>query len=76
VWQIDESGFDPEFEMDPRLCSFVRRGETYWSSGELDWLVYSSHEESITFAGRWLVGAVKAAWPTWSERLYTVPGYP
>jgi hypothetical protein len=47
----------------------------YWSSRELDWLIYLSHEESLTFAGRWLVEAIKEALPNWRERLYTAYGY-
>jgi len=31
----------------------------YWFSRALDWLIYRSREDSITFAGNWLVNAVK-----------------
>src|SRR5947209_5872557 len=30
----------PEYEMDPRLCSFWGGTEMYWSSRRLDWLIY------------------------------------
>ena len=50
VWELNESRLDPEYEMDTRLCDFAGN-ETYWSSRELDWLVYVSHESSIAFTG-------------------------
>ena len=56
--------------MDTRLCDFAGN-ETYWSSRELDWLVYVSHESSIAFTGTWLVEEVKRRWPGWERRAYT-----
>jgi hypothetical protein len=50
--------------------AFFNRGlETYWSSRHLDWLIYCSHEDSITFAGAWLVAAIQQAWPTWQQHI-------
>lgn len=37
--------------------------EGYWVDLNLDWLVYASHESSITLAGGWLTRAVRAADP-------------
>jgi hypothetical protein len=37
----------------------------------MDWLIYASHESSITVAGDWLLEAVKAEWPEWEQHLYT-----
>ncbi len=45
--------------------------EAYWTSGRMDWLIYISHESSVTVAGDWLIGAVKEAWPDWERHLYT-----
>ena len=45
--------------------------EVFWTSRELDWVLYVSHEHSITVAGDWLVAGVKAIWPNRQERLYT-----
>lgn len=70
IWELQESIISSEYELDPRLCSFWGN-ETYWSSPELDWLVYVSHESSITFAGTWLVDAIKKSWPNWQQRIYT-----
>jgi hypothetical protein len=70
VWEINEVREDPEYELDPRLCWFMGGLEMYWSSRELDWLIYASHERSMTFAGDWLINAVKEAWPNWERRIY------
>ena len=74
IWQIHETtshprGY-PEYDLDPRLCSFFPRGlETYWSSRHLDWLIYISHEDSITFAGAWLVATIQQAWRPWQQHI-------
>jgi hypothetical protein len=70
VWQINELRLPPEYELHPSLCEF-RGSETYWSSRGLDWLVYTSHEASITFAGPWLIEELKQVWPDWEQRIYT-----
>ncbi len=45
--------------------------EGYWTSEGMDWLLYASHEGSITVAGDWLLEAVKSIWPAWRKHLYT-----
>lgn len=71
VWEIHQSALFPDYEMDARLCDFFSiGGEVYWFSPEVDWLVYQSHEESLTFAGAWLVDEVRSAWPNWRQRVY------
>ncbi len=45
--------------------------EAYWTSDTLDWLLYISHEDSVTVAGDWLVAAVKEVWPEWEQHRYT-----
>jgi hypothetical protein len=37
----------------------------------MHWLIYASHERSITLAGTWLIAAVQEIWPRWDEHLYT-----
>jgi hypothetical protein len=49
--------------------------EGMWFTSQLDWLVYASHESSVTVGGKWLLPAVKAAWPNWEKRIYTTPFY-
>lgn len=70
VWELREHG--PEYEIDlDELEPHYNGAEGYWTSGGMEWLVYASHESSITVAGSWLIAAVKAVWPTWEQHLYT-----
>jgi hypothetical protein len=71
IWELNEFRLEPEYEIDPRLCRFYGGTEMYWFSRELDWLIYRSHEDSFTFAGNWLVNAIKDTMPNWHDRLYT-----
>lgn len=60
--------YGPEYELDVSLLIPSYSGaEGYWTAGDSDWLVYASHEASITVAGDWLVRAVQQQWPTWME---------
>jgi len=70
VWELRE--FGPEYELDlDELEPVYNFAEGYWTSGDMAWLVYASHESSITVAGEWLVAAIKAAWPDWDQHVYT-----
>jgi hypothetical protein len=72
VWALMEGIFAPAYEMDTALLDPEYRGdECYWTAGEMDWLLYVSHESSITVAGDWFVDAIKATWPDWQEHVYT-----
>lgn len=44
------------------------RAEAYWFSAELTWLVYASHEATLTIAGDALVPAVERSAPGWRAR--------
>jgi hypothetical protein len=71
VWLMNEFQEHANYELSPLLCHFGGRvGEAYWTSPQLDWLVYVSHESSVTVAGRWLVEAVQQIWPAWRDHLY------
>ncbi|MCA9051647.1 MAG: hypothetical protein KDA89_23075 [Planctomycetaceae bacterium] len=71
VWELREYG--PEYELDASLFDPHYNGaEGYWSSGDLDWIVYASHEGSITIGG-WLLVEIKARWPEWNQRIWTSP---
>lgn len=68
VWELREYG--PEYEEDVALFEpYYTGAEGYWSSGELDWVVYASHESSVTVGG-WLLPALKAAWPAWNKQTW------
>jgi hypothetical protein len=68
VWELREYG--PEYELEVSLFDPHYTGaEGYWSSGALDWIVYASHESSVTVGG-WLLGEVQALWPAWQTHLW------
>jgi hypothetical protein len=70
VWQIREYG--PSYALGIDALDLIYDGaEAFWSSSELDWVVYASHEASITVGGDWLLETVKTAWPTASEHRWT-----
>jgi hypothetical protein len=73
VWELREYG--PEYEQDVSLFGpWYTGAEGYWSSGPLDWIVYASHEHSITVGG-WLLDDVRAVWPGWEAHLWCGPSY-
>ncbi len=69
LWELHEYG--TEYELDLGLFAPVYTGsEGYWTSIGMDWLMYASHEGSLTVAGDWLIEEVRAAWPEWEQHLY------
>jgi hypothetical protein len=74
LWELRELRCEREIEIELALFDpFYNGSDGYWTSGELDWLVFASHENSITFAGDWLVTEVKAAWPDWEAHRWIAP---
>jgi hypothetical protein len=69
IRRVYSLGFQGNAEMDLDLLIPLLY-ETYWFSERLDWLLYVSHERSITVAGAWLIDAIKAVWPQWRDHLY------
>jgi len=53
---------------------YYNGAEGYWSSDGLDWIIYASHESSVTVGG-WLLEEVKQAWSDWNSRIWTSPFY-
>ena len=73
VWELREGGMPHQYEMDVTLLvPWDGGGEHCWTSQKMDWLIYTSHESSITIGGEWLLNLVKQAWPQWEEYLYTL----
>jgi len=76
-------GVDTMFEMredgqtyESELAQFhpVYTGlEGFWFTAKLDWLIYASHEGSLTIGGEWLLAAVQTAWPDWKEHIWKWP---
>lgn len=72
VWELREYG--PEYEQETLLLDPSYNGaEGYWSSGDLDWVIYASHEGSVTVAG-WILQEVKELWPSWQADIWEMPG--
>lgn len=70
IWELREGG--AVYEMDYQFLEpFYDGEEGYWTSQNMDWLIYVSHEHSLTVAGEWLIAAIKTIWPRWKEHLYT-----
>lgn len=69
IWELREGG--AVYEMDSQLLNPVYDGEEgYWTSQDMDWLLYVSHESSLTVAGGWFVSAIQALWPQWHQHLW------
>jgi hypothetical protein len=59
---------EPDREIALEEIEFEYRGEeTIVTDGSFDWLVYVSHESSVTVAGELLLWALKEAWPSWDD---------
>ena len=59
------------WEADADLIDLWYRGlESYWTSENRDWLIYISHENSITVAGKLLLDSIKKAWPEWETYMW------
>ncbi|QDU18220.1 hypothetical protein ETAA1_01030 [Urbifossiella limnaea] len=68
VWALHE--FGPEFEIAvEQFEPYYAFVEGYWSSGNLDWIVYASHESSVTVGG-WLLDELRTAWPAHRDHVW------
>lgn len=68
VWELREYG--PQYEQDVSLFEPHYDGaEGYWSAGTLGWVVYASHEGSVTVGG-WLLEELQPLWPAWQAHLW------
>lgn len=68
VFELREYG--PEYEEDLALFEPSYNGaEGYWTSNGLEWIIYASHESSITVGG-WMLNELKTLWPTWEAHVW------
>jgi hypothetical protein len=74
VFLVHEFG-DPDYEID--LATFDPGygdgGEQYSTSEQTDWMIYASHESSITLCGQWLTLIFRQIHPECIERTYRGP---
>jgi hypothetical protein len=76
VFELNEFGPDePDYEIELSIFepSYRWGGEQYCTSAGVDWVVYASHESSITIGGDWLADMLKEKWPECTERTYGGP---
>jgi len=70
-WELREYG--AEYEMAIEIFEpYYNGAEGFWTSSSLDWIMYCSHESSVSIGG-WLLDAVKQNWPDWEKYLWTTP---
>ncbi len=73
VWELREFG-EWGCEQSASALDPVYTGEEgYWTSSSSDWLVYASHESSITLAGEWLLASFRQRFPKCDEFSYQGP---
>jgi hypothetical protein len=71
VWEIREDGLDYELELSV-FEPYYNGAEGFWCDAKFDWIVYASHESSITVGG-WLLAEIKDIWANWEKRIWTTP---
>jgi len=65
IYQLNEANDDEEVgvnEMDEYSGL-----ELYYTNKDCDWVVYLSHENTITLAGKSLLNALKIKWTDWNK---------
>ncbi len=72
IWELREFDTYPGYEIDTDAFypCYTIEGEGYWFSNDMDWVIYASHENSITIAGTWLIDEVMLAWEDWKQRIW------
>jgi hypothetical protein len=72
VWELREYAGSYELELS-ELMPHYTGAEGYWTAVGKEWIVYASHESSVTVGGSALVEAVQQAWPDWADYVWTTP---
>lgn len=71
VIEVPEFNEYPAFEQDLEVSEFCYTGaEGYWFDAGLEWIVYASHEDSVTLGGVRLLALVQEQWPEWQRHLW------
>lgn len=76
VFQLHELGPDePDYEIELSIFEPAYRWgeEQYCTAAGVDWVVYASHESSITLGGDWLMEVLKEQRPGCVDRTYGGP---
>jgi hypothetical protein len=71
VFELKEDNIN--YESDVSVFEPCYNGvEAFWFDEGFEWLIYASHESSITFAGS-VLPKIKESWLNWQERVWTSP---
>jgi hypothetical protein len=62
----------PDFEVEASLADPTYDGDESFITSDFGWLVYASHESSITVAG-WLAEVIRGEWKDWDQVTYGGP---
>lgn len=62
VWLIDTDSLVPAMGKD--------NDERFWFSEDMSWIIYASHEGSITFGGEELLNQIKSKWDDWQSNIF------
>lgn len=75
-WELYEHGWVHEIatELVSTHYGHFEGMECYVTADDMGWLIYASHESSITVAGDWLIEAIKAEWPEREQHRSTRDG--
>jgi hypothetical protein len=71
IFEIREYGANYELELSA-FEPYYSGSEGFWCDEKFDWIIYASHESSITIGG-WLLPEIKIVWLNWEERIWTTP---
>jgi hypothetical protein len=72
---VKEIALIPDYEIELEILEPGYRdgGVRYSTSAQADWVVYASHESSITVCGDWLIRVLREEWPGCDGRTYRGP---
>lgn len=62
IQMIETTSLDPSYDN--------HYGERFWFTEDMNWVIYASHEGSITFGGHKLISALKEKWPDWAANVF------
>lgn len=65
TYKLDVSNLYPYYCYNDNLIG----GEGFWTSDNMDWIIYASHEGTITFGGDWLIRELKSLWSEWENHI-------
>ena len=74
VYELREDAQSADREVDLELLRpWYNLNEGFWLDDTGDWVIYASHDGSVTVAGARLLPALKQVWRNWAEFTYSPP---